>query len=314
MRFTRDLVHGVAMGWRNSVIAVACCLALLRLHPLVHADAALGPTGSIPTGSIPTGSGELVASIAGTNLRAFTYRPVRCAPRLLLLVFHGTGRRAAAYRDHAKQLADRACAIVVAPEFDRERFPRALYQYGGTAKEEPGRRTIDLVPPLAAWARAAAGEGALPFVLLGHSAGAQFLDRVAAFVRTGAAGIIIANPSTWVLPSTSIAAPYGFGGTALDTDDAVRAYLAEPVTVLLGTEDTGTKDLAMSPSAMAQGPNRHARGVHVVRMAQDVASSHGWRLGWRLAEVPGVGHDATAMFGSAQALEAVRRAVPDAAR
>ena len=25
----------------------------------------------------------------------------------------------------------------VAPEFDRERFPRALYQYGGTAKESP---------------------------------------------------------------------------------------------------------------------------------------------------------------------------------
>ncbi len=154
----------------------------------------------------------------------------------------------------------------------------------------------------------------MPFVLLGHSAGAQFLNRVAAFVPTGAAGIIIANPSTWVLPSISIAAPYGFGGTASDTDDAVRAYLAQPITVLLGTADTGTKELAMSPSAMAQGPNRHARGLHMVRMAQDVANSHGWRLGWRLAEVPGVAHDATAMFNSAQALEAIRRAVPDACK
>ncbi len=291
----------------NTPCAIALCLTVLTLHPLVHAG-----TGQAQSGSMPAGNGQLVASIAGSSLRMFTYRPVGCAPRLLLLVFHGTGRRAAAYRDHAKQLADRACAVVVAPEFDRERFPRALYQYGGTALEAPGQRTIDLVPPLAAWARAAAGGGALPFVLLGHSAGAQFLDRVAAFVATGAAGIIVANPSTWVLPSTSIAAPYGFGGTAFDTDGAVRAYLAQPITVLLGTADTGTRELAISPSAMAQGPNRHARGLHVVRMAQDVASSHGWRLGWRLAEVPGVGHDATAMFNSPQTLEAIRRAVPEA--
>lgn len=294
------------MGRRNAIAAIAFCVMLLRLVGAVAA-----PVGSA---ALPAGDGQLVASIAGTNLRVFTYRPAGCAPRLLLLVFHGTGRQAAAYRDHATLLADRTCAIVIAPEFDRGRFPRALYQYGGTAREAPGHRTIDLVMPLAAWARAAAGGRALPLVLLGHSAGAQFVDRVAAFVATGAAGIIIANPSTWVLPSVSVAAPYGFGGTASDTDAAVRAYLAQPVTVLLGTEDTGTKELAMSPSAMAQGPNRLARGLHVVCMARDMASSHGWPLGWRLAEVPGVGHDAAAMFSSPQALEAVRRAVPDAGR
>lgn len=290
---------------RNSIIAISFCMVLASLHPVVCAGAAPGQSGVIPTGD-----GQFLASIAGINLRVFTYRPAGCTPRLLLLVFHGTGRQAAAYRDHAKQLADGTCAIVVAPEFDRERFPRALYQYGGTAQEAPGQRTIDLVPPLAGWARAVAAAGDLPFVLLGHSGGAQVLDRVAAFVPTGAAGIIIANPSTWVLPSTSVAAPYGFGETTSDTDDAVRAYLAQPVTVLLGTQDTGTKELAMSPSAMAQGPNRHARGLHVIRMARDIADSRGWRIGWTLAEVPGVGHDATAMFDSPQALEAVRRAVP----
>ncbi len=137
----------------NSLRASAFCLAVLTLQPLVSAGAAPAQSGSIPNGD-----GQLAASIAGTSLRVFTYRPAGCAPRLLLLVFHGSSRRAAAYRDHAKQLADRACAVVLAPEFDRKRFPRALYQYGGTALEAPGRRTIDLMPPLTVWARAAAGE------------------------------------------------------------------------------------------------------------------------------------------------------------
>jgi hypothetical protein len=53
-------------------------------------------------------------------------------------------------------------------------------------------------------------------------------------VATGAAGIILANPSTWVLPSTTVEALYGFGGTEAATDAAVRAYLAQRVTVLLG--------------------------------------------------------------------------------
>ncbi len=269
------------------------------------------PTGS---GSLAPGDGRQVATLGGIALTVFTHRPAGCRPRSLLLVFHGMERDAAAYRDHAAALADRACAIVIAPEFDRTQFPRDLYQYGGTASEAAGDRTVDLVPPLVAWARRAAGQPDLPVVLIGHSAGAQFLGRVAAFVPTGAVGIILANPSTWVLPSTAVEAPYGLGGTEAATDAALRAYLAQPVTVLLGTADTGTRDLATSPGAMAQGPNRHVRGLDAFQMAQRVAGSHGWRFGWTLREVPGVGHDATAMFSSPQALEAVRHAVSTSGR
>ncbi len=292
---TRPTVRPARMLVALLALSLAACIA----------------SGPAQASDIPSGDGRQTATVAGTDLTVFTYRPRDCRPGLLLLVFHGTGRQAASYRAHAEPLADRVCAIVVAPEFDKNRFPRALYQYGGTAREMPGHRTIDLVPPLATWARSAAGGPDLPFVLLGHSAGAQFLGRVAAFVPTGAAGIILANPSTWVLPSATIAAPFGFGPTG--SDEAVRTYLAEPITVLLGTADTGTEELATSASAMAQGPNRYTRGINAFRMAQDVARSHGWRFGWTLSEVPGVGHSAAAMFASPQAAEAVRRAVPAAA-
>ena len=182
------------------------------------------------------------------------------------------------------------------PEFDSERFPTSQYQRGG--------KTVGLVPELVAWARTAAGQADMPYILLGHSAGAQFLARVAAYGQTAATRIVIANPSTWVTPSTSTAAPYGFGGTP-NAGQTLRASLALPIVVLLGGADTGTRNLSMTKEAMAQGPNRLTRGQNTFQAAQSVAQKQGWPFGWTLVEIPGVGHDATRMFAAPQTAAAL---------
>ena len=266
---------------------------------------------------IGPGDGQQIASIDGVDLPVFTYRPSGCEPRLLLLVFHGVGRDGAPYRDHARPLADRVCAIVAAPQFDRKRFPRDEYQYGGvtpasvasgaSATSAVKRRTVDLIPELVTWAREAAGQTESPYVLLGHSAGAQFVDRVAAYAPVPAARVVVANPSTWVLPDTKTAIPFGFGGLGTDAvkEKALRAYLAEPLTVLLGQDDVHQRWLAQGKQARAQGDNRYDRGTHAFHAAEEVAKRNGWVFGWKLIEVPGVGHDAAAMLGSPQAVEAL---------
>lgn len=266
---------------------------------------------------IGPGNAQQVASIGGVDLPVFTYRPSGCEPRLLLLVFHGVGRDGGPYRNHARPLADRVCAIVVAPQFDQRRFPRDEYQYGGvksaslasgaSATSAGGRRTVDLIPELVTWARDAAGQTELPYILLGHSAGAQFVDRVAAYAPVAAARVVVANPSTWVLPDTKTAIPFGFGGLGTDEveERALRAYLAEPLTVLLGQDDVHQRWLAQGKQARAQGDNRYDRGTHAFHAAEEVARRNGWAFGWKLIEVPGVGHDAAAMFDSPQAVEAL---------
>ena len=262
---------------------------------------------------IAPGDAQQIASVDGVELPVFTYRPSGCEPRLLLLVFHGVGRDGGPYRDHARPLADRVCAIVVAPQFDRKRFPRDEYQYGGVtsaasaAGSSLARRTVDLIPALVSWAQDAAGQAGMPYVLLGHSAGAQFVDRVAAYAPVPAVRVVIANPSTWVLPDTATAVPFGFGGPGTDEVEqkALRAYLAEPLTVLLGQEDTRKRWLAQGPQAEAQGDNRYVRGTRAFHAAEELAKRNGWVFGWKLIEVPGVGHDAAAMFGSPQAVEAL---------
>ncbi|WDD94232.1 hypothetical protein Bsp3421_004346 [Burkholderia sp. FERM BP-3421] len=257
---------------------------------------------------IPYGSATSRAELDGMTLPVWTYRPANCAPRMLMLVFHGVSRNPADYRDHAKPLADKVCAVVVAPLFDKDRFPRDAYQYGGMrAGQDEGSASLALVPPLADWARRAAGQPTLPLVLLGHSAGAQFLDRVAAYSQSGAARIVIANPSTWVMARATDDVPFGFGGLGWrrNQEEAMRAYLGQPITILLGMDDVHAHLLAKEKEAVAQGPNRFARGLNAYHSAQAMARSKGWAFEWRLLEVPGVGHDAARMFASPQAERAL---------
>lgn len=261
---------------------------------------------------IGIGKGQHPVTIDDTTLQTFTYRPAGCEPRRVLLVFHGSERDAGPYRDIAIPLADKLCAVVVSPAFDRRRFADSQYQLGGVVRDRTyvpaGHRPVDLVAPLVAWSRTAAGGTNLPVTLFAHSAGAQFIGRTAAFASTGGARIVLINPSTWVLPSADVAVPYGFDGvgSAPQIEHALRTYLALPITVLLGTADTGTFNLAMDPSAMAQGANRLQRGRNTFAMAEKVARERGWTFGWRKIEAEGAGHREMEMFNTGAAVEAVQ--------
>jgi hypothetical protein len=285
--------------------------AIVVLYMAVAATLVSPPSRAAEEAGIPPGDGEATAQIAGVPLQLFTYRPEGCALSGVLLVFHGLGRDVTGYRNSAKPLADRLCMLVVAPLFDEHRFPAWRYQRGGIVHDgkvqPPENWTVNIVPRLAAWARAQEKRPDLPYALIGHSAGAQFLSRVVAFEPVEATRVVIANPSTWVLPTLDTPAPYGFGGVyePSQAEAALRRYLAAPVTVLLGQQDTGSHDLAVGDEADAQGATRLARGQNAFREAEAVARAHGWTFNWRLAFVPGVGHSARLMFGSAQALEAL---------
>jgi hypothetical protein len=262
--------------------------------------------------AIPAGVAHQTADLDGISLEVFTFRPDGCAISGALLVFHGLDRNADTYRDDAVPLGQSACMIVVAPLFDAARFPTWRYQRGGIVHDgavQPQESwSVNLVPRVVAWIRREEGRADLPYTLLGHSAGGQFLSRVVAFGDDQARRSVIANPSTWVVPSLDTPAPYGFGGVygPDQGEAALRRYLAARVTVLLGQNDTGSHNLSTTEQAEEQGATRLARGEAVFHQAETVAHQRGWTFNWQLAIVPGTGHDARRMFASAQALAAVR--------
>lgn len=255
--------------------------------------------------------GRLQAHIDGRILQIYTYRPPGCAKPSILIVFHGNGRGAQSYLKSARDFADRGCFVVYSPLFDKDRFPSWAYHRGGLVQD--GKLlaqedwTINIVDDLVEWARNQEGRPEAASFLFGHSAGGQFLSRVAAYaLPEDVERIIIANPSTYVLPSISEDAPYGYGGLPQpEADEWMRAYLAAPITIFLGSEDTGKKDLTRNAQANRQGNNRLDRGKRTFDAAQRTAKEHGWPFNWRLIEADDVGHSGRGMLTAAELIEAL---------
>src|SRR5262245_21088761 len=233
----------------------------IAISAVAFAIATVGATAE----PISPGDGQ-TADLAGTKLVLFPYRPAACAAPSLLFVFHGLNRNAENYRNYARPLGERNCMLIVAPLFDAERFPTWRYQRGGIADGrtvQPAREwTGNLVVKLVDWVRASERR-ASDYYLIGHSAGAQFLSRVAAFTPTQPRRLVVTNPSTYVAATLDVDAPYGMGRVydAATAQSQLRRYLGQPVTIFLGEEDTGDENLNESPPAMAQGQTRVERGM-----------------------------------------------------
>ncbi len=258
---------------------------------------------AVPASAFESGKGQAKAHLRGVEMTVFTYRPSDCHRPTLLFVFHGKGRKASNMRDNAIELAGRACLSVLAPLFDSERFPNWRYHRAGVLRKgdvQPEQHwTGTIVKELISWGRQWAGEPTMPYILFGHSAGAQFLSRLSAYAPlTDAERIVIANPSVYVLPSVDESVPYGFGDVVQpeEAEDRLRAYLTLPITIYLGDQDTSEKNLVKNAAARRQGLNRLERGLYVFRRAWDLAKQKGWRLNWRLATATGVGHSSKDML------------------
>jgi hypothetical protein len=284
------------------------------MHTIIRAVVVLLAAGlplTLRAAPIPSGDGYQIIKIGGSNFEIFTYKPASYNGGPLLMVFHGVERDADAYRDNAKTIADRFGMAVAAPLFDKSRFPSALYQRGGIANQkalQPQDKWVGtLAVGLADQLRRDEGRPDMDYYMIGHSAGGQFLARLAPFVPHAAKRIVVANPSSWVFPTAKEAFPFGLGGatTSLVNDEFLKRYLASPLTIYLGMTDTGDKNRDDSEDAAEQGATRYERGLNFFRAGEALTKEKGWVLNWRLVEVPKVGHSSRRMFDAPQVKQAL---------
>ncbi len=261
--------------------------------------------------SLPAGKGQFSLSARGKTLEVFTYKPPAYQDGPLILVMHGMNRNPATYRDNAVQIGERFQALIAAPGFDLEQFPVEAYQRGGVTldgkAQDESKWTFQCIGDVVAAIRARERRPNLPYFLIGHSAGGQFLTRLAAFQPGEAGRIVAANPGNLIFPTRDLPFQYGFGGLpdGWSSDAWIQRYLAAPLTLFLGTADTGKKNLDLSATAMRQGPTRLERGRACFAMAQKLASEKGWAFNWTLVEAEGVGHDSAALFNHPKTAEAL---------
>jgi pimeloyl-ACP methyl ester carboxylesterase len=165
-------------------------------------------------------------------------------------------------------------------------------------------------------------------IVAGHSAGAQVVQRYAVVGRGEAAltahGIrvryVVANPSSYLWfgearprPVNPAACPdfdrwkYGLGDAPPyvgDTSNLEDRFINRDVVYLLGELDTNRAHpfLDRSCAAEAQGETRFARGMLNLLFLEQ---RHPNLVRHRIFAVPGVGHNAARMFGSACGLAAL---------
>jgi poly(3-hydroxybutyrate) depolymerase len=245
--------------------------------------------------------------VSGIPLTLFSL-PQGIGSTRTLFVFHGTDRNAQEYCEHSATLATAGGFSVKTPLFDKERFPSWRYHRGGIQDEKGQLRprhewTYSLVEkiirPL---------ERANPVYLIGHSAGGQFLNRMCAFAGTTAKRVVVANPGSVIFPRSDWKFPFGMGGLSpsLSSDDAIRAYLAQPMTFLLGSADNKPdENFDTSKEAMRQGGGRLQRSTNCFNYGKNLAQKRGWAFNWRLETVKEVGHDHQKMFDAPEARKAI---------
>ncbi len=236
-------------------------------------------------------------------IRVYTYRGRKCDSTCpILFVIAGEKRNAYDYLEYWELAADRHSFIVIAPEFSKDHWPRAAAYNLGDMAEQPNREK---------WAFSAiehlfdeVRDGQKDYRIFGHSAGGQFVQRMAFFLPDNRATVMIAaNPGWYTLPEwrkekadnpfpyTLVNAPGGVGEAQL------RIALQRRVLLLVGENDSDpdAENLNQSTGAKKQGASRIDRGENFFKAITAAATELGVKLGWEFSEVPATAHDGKAM-------------------
>jgi hypothetical protein len=265
----------------------------------------------------------------------------------LVVVVHGALRDSDQYFAHAQAAAGDvgSSAVIVAPQFlanvDAEALAGAASETlfwdvegwkGGEAALGPAPissfTAMDgLLEQLTEWGRRRDGRK-LSVVIIGNSAGGQYVNRYAATGRAPdvleqrgiSVRFIIANPSTYLYfdherPVTVPNATginrwrYGFEGSPTYVNSgpqqSLERYLARDVTIVLGSEDRDGAALLLevSAAAMAQGANRLERGINYDGHVRRLAAAAGLATRHRLIRLSGIGHPANDVLAAPQVRE-----------
>lgn len=267
---------------------------------------------AVEPSSFAAGKSEVEIAVGDVPLKCFVYRPETYNDGPLVFVFHGVLRNASEYRDHAVGMGDRFGALIVAPMFDSARFPNTKYQQGGIiqdGKAVPAQeRTGAMIPRLAAAIRQREKRPDMPYYMIGHSGGGQFLFRLAAFVDTDAAEIVASNSGTLIFPRLDAPFPFGYSTLPeeLKTDDVWKRFVGQKLTLYIGDKDIERDEyLATDTEADEQGRHRFARNQAAFAAWKKVSEERGWPFRWRIVVADGVEHDHEKMFNHAMCKDAL---------
>lgn len=293
---------GMAMQWK---FAAGPALILGVLAAPLATDAAM--VAGVPGSFVYTQPGYF----ADKPVTVYYYRPKSAGPNAeVLFAMHGADRGGKLSRNHWRAIADLRGFIVVAPEFDQQRFPNEQYQMAGLENRDPAERIPSIIEGLFDKVRGEEGLSAQTYKMFGHSAGAQFGHRLLLQGDKARVSMVVAaNAGTYTMPfyppqhQGGLRYPMVLTQADLPPEALARAF-GRRMFVLLGSEDLATDGdhVPKGRAAMAEGANRLERGKRFCAIAEHTAAELHANYNWVCALVPGVSHETGAMVKAASPL------------
>jgi pimeloyl-ACP methyl ester carboxylesterase len=282
---------------------------MIKAILIVVAIVAGGMADSFAATPVPSGRWSFVFNDAKGRpdrpIRVYTYRPRKCDSSCpILFAMSGAKRNAYDYLAFWELAADRNNFIVIAPEFTAERWPRAAAYNFGDIEGQANREK---------WAYSAiehiydeVWDGQKGYMIFGHSAGAQFVQRMALLLPDNRATVmILGNPGWFMMPEWrkdkgAENYPYSLVGSPAGEADLKKA-LARRIIVLVGDNDNepDPENLMQNSAVKKQGDTRVDRGENFIKAATAAAQDLGVKLGWELVEMPPTAQDAVAVSKAA---------------
>lgn len=233
----------------------------------------------------------------------------------VLMSLHGALRNGEFNVSQWVNLAERDGFIVIAPEFPRDYWSVNAYQFGNVFTDS----TFTELNPREKWAYniveavfdyflETTGNRSQTYFINGHSAGGQFVHRmILAMPDNRIEFAVAANPSSWTHAFVDgvkdqhgnvFSWPFSVKGTPFGCEENIKRYLAFPLIIHLGTNDTSTTahDLDKSIGAQATGSNRYCRGISFFNSMQQLATQMNTPFNWRRVDVEGIAHSGRGMI------------------
>ncbi len=217
----------------------------------------------------------------------------------VVFVMHGIKRDAQKYWNLWIKHSERQNFLLLVPEFSNQHYPGIIkYNLGNTFSSlgEPIAKstwTYTIIERIFDAAKTIMKFRTNTYNIYGHSAGAQFVHRLAIFLPEARFDLAIcANAGWYTLPSYTTKFPYGLKASGITETELKKAF-GKKVVILLGDKDINPrhKYLNKSPQAKAQGKHRYERGRHFYEVAKREAEKLHVPLKWELVVVRGVGHN-----------------------
>jgi pimeloyl-ACP methyl ester carboxylesterase len=211
----------------------------------------------------------------------------------VLVSVHGISRNAGAHARALASVSDELGLVLVAPHFSRSRFPD-YQRLGRPGRLGAGGRADTMLLRIVETVRVEFGLARQPFLLVGHSGGAQFALRFAVTHADHVAGYVLSAPGSYCWPDEARRFPAGVGRcrSFSDLHPSLGALLALPGLVLVGSRDVSRDDALRQGGHIdaLQGPTRVERARRWVAAMNACSTRFGNSSAVRLEIVEGYGH------------------------